>query len=1046
MERDIRRLGKEAGVVEREINGIPDNERNDGIYNELKDRLDRLRKEQEALKDQRDDLLRNRVEETRGLIEMRISELESKMQDAAEGRGVFTKDDGIEYDALPVRLMFVETRELADGLSRIDKEAADVMGENREIRKAHAEENRKSSPDTDVLGGLKARMNANHTKINGLRRERIAMQQSLLEKISEADTALREIIETGKSNLQLFYCKLAERKMKLAGMAISAVKDKRIKGLNETKGKLERLGESVEDSMQLWKSPFKAPLYSFNFVLKHMDRHSFAGDGELYRHFMKSDDGAHVAGDRYYQNWKSHATELEQQMKEIFGKDTDAVMKEQGEVHDHSGIYITMMYDSNTYGKAGTKRELAMSKGQALYAWMVWQMEDGRAKLETQGYDDTSMDEVRMFIGPKYVAFAKWVQDEFYPNLREERYNGTHERLFGTSMARRDHYFPLKYTTESGQEKQELGEQVGGMPSLVTGNIINRVRNSRDIDTGQSAFEVMYEYGKNMEEWNAYAEVRRDLNGLVTNRYLRNLMEANEKGLHRESRIACEVATRSFREDDKTGRINSFLTKANKGLAGGAIAGRLNTALKQLLSVPAFFDFSSNPKFIAILMTNSFGVGLDRKGGRKKMVLNYQWCMENLPSFAERIDSGHMGNEKLDDKGFADWIDKYIEIGMVPNKFVDAFTCSVGAKSVYDFARGRYLKAGLSESEAENKAKFDAAIAFNETQQSGRPEYMAAIQSSSHALWKSLTNFQNSNFGFYRKMVEGFHDLTLDIQPQVDRIKEELVANGENERKAERKAWKSVWGKKLDAVKRFVLFGEIMQVSWALGSIGLMGWNGGGDDDEEKSSIVVAALVGPVMGTLGLGQFASTVASGNDYQPMMLWGQLSKSWDGLSRAYDERGFFSKPMVYEICKQAMNTTGIRYETIENMVLGTEGIVRDGDWSMLDTMFLLNTPDSQRKKVTSRMFQERGLMEYASEMARASKYLSKDGYWWVPGRKSPTEQRMNSIYSEWGKWQLSPEDRMKYEKDLDKKRRANKIENNPDYSYQEKQEQIHSILQE
>ena len=1029
LEKQIREKGKQISLIEKEMVNL---EKDSDEYASLNDDLETLISERNALKEESSNLLNSKITETKDAIEKRISEIEDKYENPSE----MSNDDKMELSALGVRSLFVDTRDIQNDISSIDREIEDVRRTNTELRKQ-----RINNSDSEKKS-INEQIKANLLKIESLKNDRLATQKDLIDKVNVAKDSMLDIIQTGKSKLQEFNLALMDRKKQLGSIAIEAVKDKRIDGKNEEKTRSERFKAATNGLKEMMLSPIKAPLMSFNFMLKYIDRHNFAGDGPLYKQFMKSDEGVSAAGDKYAVNAKAYKDELEKKAEELFGMSMPGILREQAQSYSDSGVYVSLMHNSHKFGLAGTKRQIVISKGQAMYAWMIWQMDDGRSKLENQGYDEETISEIEDFIGPEYIEYAKWVQDDFFPRLRDERYNETHKRMFGTSMASRDHYFPFHLTKESGQEKGEIGERTIGMPSLTTGNIVNRVRNKRDIDTERSAFDIMYDYGEKMEEWNAFAEVRRDLNGIVTNRYFRNLMEANEKGSHNQFKIACEVATRSFVEDSKSGPINNLLTKLNKSLAGGAIAFRLNTALKQLVSIPAFADYSSNPKFIASLAGNLLPIGLGSKGIRSQWVDNFKWCMDNLPSFNERILSGNMGNDKLADKSWA-WVDNFIKKGMLPNRIIDTFSCSVGAKSVYDFSKQRYMKGGMSESEADNMAKYDASVAFNETQQSGRPEYMSAIQSSSNALWKSLTTFQNNNFGFFRKEAEAWHDLTLNIGPQARKLASMYMAEGLSRKEAEDKAWRYVWGKKGEAIKRFAIFGFGMPVLWTLAGTGILGWTGGGDDDnKDNDDLTVSLITGPIMGTIGIGAFANASMSGHNYQPMMVWDQLQKSYKGLKDAADNNGMFSKPMAIESLKRMLLTSGINYETFENITLGIEGAVKDGNFDIIDLMYVLNSPDSQRAKMASKIYKDMPATEYAEKVARAMKYLPAD-YWWVSRRKPLDKRRENAINKQWERWRMSPEARDEEDAKSDLKKQERKIKSNPDLNENEKAAAINAL---
>lgn len=265
------------------------------------------------------------------------------------------------------------------------------------------------------------------------------------------------------------------------------------------------------------------------------------------------------------------------------------------------------------------------------------------------------------------------------------------------------------------REKGELGETIIGMPSTITGNIINRTINTLKVDTSRNAFDLMLKYGRDMETWAATAELRQDLNFLRGSKAFKNYMEANHKGMFDIFMRAAEVAVRSFNDKQKQDSLNNGLNKILRYWAGSNIAFRLNTAMKQVLSYPAFSAYSGNPGYQADLFKYIF-----TPAG------NMKWAKEYLPSFEEQVDTGNMGIEALkDENAFKNKLEKLTNAGMYPNKLIDALTCAAGARAVYNFEYKRVQKRGLGNEEAANLAKYNAEIAFNESQQSSSPEMMS---------------------------------------------------------------------------------------------------------------------------------------------------------------------------------------------------------------------------------------------------------------------------------------------------------------------------------
>ena len=69
-------------------------------------------------------------------------------------------------------------------------------------------------------------------------------------------------------------------------------------------------------------------------------------------------------------------------------------------------------------------------------------------KLRKMGISETEVGNITAMIDARFKQLADWMQAEFLVEKREE-YNEVYKRLFGTSMAAIENYFPLKISSQS---------------------------------------------------------------------------------------------------------------------------------------------------------------------------------------------------------------------------------------------------------------------------------------------------------------------------------------------------------------------------------------------------------------------------------------------------------------------------------------------------------------------------------------------------------------------------------------------------------------------
>lgn len=904
-----------------------------GQQNEMKSRRDNLLKE-------RAELLKTKELESVEEIRKRREELENAMDEAAEGTGVFTQTMADEYDSLSIRELLAESRKMKRDLDKLEGDLVTtrrVAYNNKgEARKFYLQEAEKIAAQIPVA------------------------QEELIRMTDNVYNELKALVDTGKSRLAMLNKEKAAHRGRIVSMGINAVKDKRIKGINEKETNMEKtvsILQSIGDFIAY-------PMYSFDYLLKAIDRNHAIGKGPLYDYFMKSSHGVVEANDRIYLGVKAYNKELEEKIKELFGKSMENVFRDSQK--SEKRIHKQYMYDSN-YHKEGDLYEANLNKGQAFYVWLTWRQPDGKMKLESDGWTEDSMTEIEFFIGDKYMKLGEWITDDFFPRLREERYNPVHVRMTGTSMASRENYFPMVIAKSEIREKGELGETIIGMPSTITGNIINRTINTLKVDTSRNAFDLMLKYGRDMETWAATAELRQDLNFLRGSKAFKNYMEANHKGMFDIFMRAAEVAVRSFNDKQKQDSLNNGLNKILRYWAGSNIAFRLNTAMKQVLSYPAFSAYSGKPGYQADLFKYIF-----TPAG------NMKWAKEHLPSFEERVDTGNMGIEALkDENAFKNKLEKLTNAGMYPNKLIDALTCAAGARAVYNFEYERAQKRGLGNEEAANLAKYNAEIAFNESQQSSSPEMMSPMQASGNVFYKALTTYQSSNIGYQRMGIEGLLEMA-----RAKRIYNLNIESGMNKDEAQR----TMMGSYLTGLRKATFGLFVMGGLWAAGGYGIAGITaplisniyamfgyGDGDEDlwftdEQLKSIFLSAALSSLGGT-SIGQFVNAISQGNKYDPLSFITEMSNL---ISEAVKDG--FNLNVQRELAAKLGKFAGLNVETLENIYLGAESAIREGRPDLVDFMFLINLPKSQRKEMAEKLYKDMGPYEYLNKMYEAGKLFN------------------------------------------------------------------------
>ena len=597
-----------------------------------------------------------------------------------------------------------------------------------------------------------------------------------------------------------------------------------------------------------------APLGTFDQMLRMFGKKSVNGEGYLWNRYMR---GWVEATEKEYTGYQNALKTLDEKVCEVFDKN----MK----WGDLFSLERNLPKATVTFWDGGEQKAHELTQGNLLYIYMVDKMADGRMKLRRMGITEEDVENIKEFVDPRFLELADWMQDEFLVEKRNE-YNEVHKRMFGASMAAIENYFPLKILANARIEEVDVADDTTdtALPATSTGSIIKRRRNNLALDVmGADAFSVILDHIQQMERWASFAEFNRDLNTLLSYKRFRNQVMnmtsvyGGGKTLWKNFRNVCSMAAGAYRPP--IAALDKAAVNVAKGVTAAKVSFRVFTALKQFLSMPAYLSDSS-PVYLAGNIANPIGA--------------WKWSMENLPLFEKRWKSRMAGDPRLmkSEMDWKMWQNRAIEIasriGMSPNAFVDALTVAIGAHSMYQTKKKKYLRYGYDEETAEKRAKQDATILFNQTQQSSESAFLSTMQTDRSWLSVLFTVFRNSSMSYTRQLYDALRNLKHRFEPGYKGLTEEYLAkqmrrDGIDPDKADQNAKSEYRRSLMRDIVRVGVFGYLLQFAWNLGAY--LPYLLLGDDKDEKSDmwhdIFCHTMFGSIEGLTG-GDVMSAVGNG----------------------------------------------------------------------------------------------------------------------------------------------------------------------------------------
>lgn len=597
-----------------------------------------------------------------------------------------------------------------------------------------------------------------------------------------------------------------------------------------------------------------APLGTFDQMLRMFGKKSVNGEGYLWNRYMR---GWVEATEKEYTGYQNALKTLDEKVCEVFDKN----MK----WGDLFSLERNLPKATVTFWDGGEQKAHELTQGNLLYIYMVDKMADGRMKLRRMGITEEDVENIKEFVDPRFLELADWMQDEFLVEKRNE-YNEVHKRMFGASMAAIENYFPLKILANARIEEVDVADDTTdtALPATSTGSIIKRRRNNLALDVmGADAFSVILDHIQQMERWASFAEFNRDLNTLLSYKRFRNQVMnmtsvyGGGKTLWKNFRNVCSMAAGAYRPP--IAQLDKAAVNIAKGVTAAKVSFRVFTALKQFLSMPAYLSDSS-PVYLAGNIANPIGA--------------WKWSMENLPLFEKRWKSRMAGDPRLmkSEMDWKMWQNRAVEIasriGMSPNAFVDALTVAIGAHSMYQTKKKKYLRYGYDEETAEKRAKQDATILFNQTQQSSESAFLSTMQTDRSWLSVLFTVFRNSSMSYTRQLYDALRNLKHRFEPGYKGLTEEYLAkqmrrDGIDPDKADQNAKSEYRRSLMRDIVRVGVFGYLLQFAWNLGAY--LPYLLLGDDKDEKSDmwhdIFCHTMFGNIEGLTG-GDVMSAVGNG----------------------------------------------------------------------------------------------------------------------------------------------------------------------------------------
>ena len=205
---------------------------------------------------------------------------------------------------------------------------------------------------------------------------------------------------------------------------------------------------------------------------------------------------------------------------------------------------------------------------------------------------------------------------------------------------------------------------------------------------------------------------------------------------------------RSFSDDSLTGRFTDWL----QGSVGAIMFFNTRSAILQTLSAVNFINFTDNNPYAA---AKAFG---NQKQYWKDFttLMNSDFLKERRSGLRMNVNEADIA-DMAKQEGPRGVINKLLQLGFAPTQIADSFAIASGGATFYRNRAKTYMKEGMDQAQAEEKAFQDFRENAEESQQSSRPDKISAQQAG--PLGRLILAFANTPAQYARLTDKAIRDL-----------------------------------------------------------------------------------------------------------------------------------------------------------------------------------------------------------------------------------------------------------------------------------------------
>lgn len=356
------------------------------------------------------------------------------------------------------------------------------------------------------------------------------------------------------------------------------------------------------------------------------------------------------------------------------------------------------------------EENLQLSRGEALYAILMYEQPTYTERMEAQGYTPEVVAGLKKFIGDGMLEFGYGLRELF--RIQGDKIAAIYEREFGVPFPREENYFAARWDVTEMKENpaEQLLAGMAGTPGAGNGWMKTRVNHELELDMTKDALQVFLQATTLTDTWMATQDIVADFKAWTRDKDFARALTAL---LGEESYTNLKDWIRILEQGGAQDCLNMGVTQdVINGLYGSgavAILGlRVQTLIRQLPSVfngmLGASDITAGEWFATLARMKHGDAPMTFKRMKDSVLMKNrrQGRAGNMASQAVR--SGDTDSSVTEE---------FLLAAMLPMEWVDASCTAMSLVPVWNVYYDRAVRKGANHQEAEQAAWEQTTVVAN---------------------------------------------------------------------------------------------------------------------------------------------------------------------------------------------------------------------------------------------------------------------------------------------------------------------------------------------